>query len=267
MTLPPLQDFFSRETDFHFCQFLSNFLRYSFSNSPSSHLYNIFAIYFSSNSLLLKSFFSIISSFSYFLTSTFILLSNSSIASLVFPRFSSFSHMSYSAVNLFHLIKYFSVSLIFLLFKIFSTSYSLTPSTSIGLPSSFFYSSTCFLYCIIQLIFTTRWILIEVGSYNLTVLVDITSSIVYGPTYWSTNFLTGLSLNIKSFVLNITLSSFFYFSVSFLSISTCLFISPCVFFKATPASSYTFFIFSTNSIALSIFPFFLISPPILNSLS
>ena len=59
LTLPPLPGFSGGETDFHFCQFLSNFFRYSFSNFPSSYLYNIFAVYFSSNSPLLKSLSSI----------------------------------------------------------------------------------------------------------------------------------------------------------------------------------------------------------------
>ena len=54
LTLSPLQGFSSRETNFHFCQFLSNFLRYSSSNFPSSHLYNIFAINFPGDSPLLK---------------------------------------------------------------------------------------------------------------------------------------------------------------------------------------------------------------------
>ena len=114
--------------------------------------------------------------------------------------------------------------------------------------------------------FTTRWILIKVGSHNLTTLVDITSSMVYGPTYWSTSFFAGLSFNTKSFILSITLSPFFYSSLFFLLLSTCLFISSCAFFNTAPASSYTFFILSTNSIAFSTFPFFLISTPILNSL-
>ena len=46
LTLSPLQDFSSRETDFYFHQFLSNFLKYSSSNLPSSHPYSIFAINF-----------------------------------------------------------------------------------------------------------------------------------------------------------------------------------------------------------------------------
>jgi len=48
-----LQGFFSGETDFHFRQFLSNFLRYSFSNFPLFYPYNIFAVYFPGNSLFL----------------------------------------------------------------------------------------------------------------------------------------------------------------------------------------------------------------------
>ena len=190
LTLPPLQDFSSGETDFHFRQFLSNFLRYSSSNFPSSHSYSIFAINFPGNSPLLKSFSSAISSFSCLLTSVFILPSNSSNTSLVFPKSSFLSQVSCSAVNPFHHTKYLSTSLIFLLFNIFSISHSLTPSISIGFPSSFFCPSTCSLYHTIQLTFTTRWILIEVGSCNLTALVDTTSSIVYGPMYRSTNFLT-----------------------------------------------------------------------------
>ena len=113
---------------------------------------------------------------------------------------------------------------------------------------------------------TTRQILIELGNCSLTAFIDTTSSISYGPTYLSTSFLTGCSLNTKSFVLNITLSSFFHSSISFLSLSACLFISSYAFFNATPASSCTFFILSMNSIAFSTFPFFLMSPPILNSL-
>ena len=146
LTLSPLQGFFSRETDFHFRQFLSNFLKYSFSNFPSSHPYNIFAVNFPGNSPLLKSLSSVISIFSYFLTSAFILPSNSSNTSLAFPKSSFLSQVSCSAINLFHCTKYLSTSLIFLLFNIFSISYSSTPSISIGFLSSFFCPSTCSLY-------------------------------------------------------------------------------------------------------------------------
>ena len=146
LILSLLQGFSSGETDFHFCQFLSIFLKYSSSNFPSSYSYNIFTIYFSSNSPLLKSFSFTISNFSCLLTSTFILLSNSFNISLAFPKSFLFSHILISAVNPFHLIRYFSVSLIFLLFRIFSTSHSSTPSTLTGFPSFFLCPSTYFLY-------------------------------------------------------------------------------------------------------------------------
>ena len=152
LTLPPSQGFSSRETDFHFHQFLSNLLRYSFSNFTSSHLYNIFSIYFSGNSSLLKFFSSILSNFSCFLISVLILPSNFSTASLTFPRSSSLSYVSCPAINLFQHIKYFSTPL---LFKILSTSHSLTLSTSTGFASFFFYPSTCSLYHTIWLTFTT----------------------------------------------------------------------------------------------------------------
>ena len=171
-----------------------------------------------------------------------------------------------TTVNLFHCTKYLSTPLIFLLFNIFYTSHFFTPSTLIGSASFFFYPYTCSLYCTIQLMFTTGWILIEVGSCNLTALVDITFSIIYEPTYQSTSFLASFSLNTRSFVLNITLSSFFHSSVSLLLLFICLFISFYTFLNATPTSSYIFFILSTNSIAFSTFSFFLISPPILNPL-
>ena len=148
LTLLPLQDFSSRETDFYSHQFLSNFFKYSSSNFLSSHLYNIFVIYFPGNSSLLKSFSSTISNFSYLLISTFILPLNSSNASLVFPKSSSFFYILCFTINLFYLTKYFSILLIFLLFKIFFTSHSSTPFI-IGLPSFCFYSPTCFLYCTI----------------------------------------------------------------------------------------------------------------------
>ena len=147
--ITPPSRFSSRETDFHFCQFLSNFLRYPFLNFLSSHPYNIFAVYFPSNSPLLKSFSSILSNFSCLLISALTLPSNSPTASLVFSRSSSLSHVSYSAVNPFHHTKYFSTPLIFLLFKIFSTSHSSTLLTSIVFAFFFFYPSTCSLYCTI----------------------------------------------------------------------------------------------------------------------
>ena len=88
LTLSPLQDFFSGETDFYFCQFLSNFLKFSFSNFLSSHPYNILAVYFPSNSPLLKSLLSALSNFSYFCTSVFSLLLNSAMLILHFINLS-----------------------------------------------------------------------------------------------------------------------------------------------------------------------------------
>ena len=149
LTLPSLQGFSSRETSFHFRQFLSNFLKYSSSNFLLSHPYSIFAINFPGNSTLLKTFFSAISKFFYLLTFVFILLSNFSNTSLVFPKSFLLFQVSCSTINPFYHTKYLFTPLIFLLFNIFSIFHSLTPSISIGFPSSFFCLSTCFLYCTI----------------------------------------------------------------------------------------------------------------------
>ena len=140
LTLPSLQGFSSGETDFHFHQFLSNFLKYSSSNFPSFYPYNIFAVNLPGSSPLLKSFFSPVSNFSCLLTSVFSLPSNLSTNSFAFSRSSFFFHVSFSAVNLFHHTKYLSTPLTFLLFSIFSTSHSSAPSILIGFPSSFFCS-------------------------------------------------------------------------------------------------------------------------------
>ena len=121
LTLPPFQDFLSRETDFYLYQFLSNIFKYSFSNFPSSYSYGIFVIYFSSNSPLLKFFSSAIPNFFYLLTSVFTLPSNSTTISFVFSKFSSLSQILYSTINLFYHTKYFTTPLTFLLFNIFST--------------------------------------------------------------------------------------------------------------------------------------------------
>ena len=141
---------------FHFLQFFSNFLKYSSLNSLSSHPYNNLAVYLPGNSILLylsTSFF--LSIFFCRLTSISSFL-NFSINSFVFFRFSLLFYISPSTINPFYHTRYFSTPLIFFLFKIFSISYSLTSSTSIGFPSSFFYLFTCFLYRTIQLTFTTR---------------------------------------------------------------------------------------------------------------
>ena len=118
LTSPPLQGFFFRETDFYFCQFLSNFLRYSSSNFPSFHPYNIFTIYFSSNSPFLKSLSSAMSNFFCHLTFAFILPLNSATTSFVFSKSFSLSQESCSAINSFHHTRYFITPHIFLLLKI-----------------------------------------------------------------------------------------------------------------------------------------------------
>ena len=135
----------------------------------------------------------------------------------MFSISSSFSYVSFSAINPFYCTRYFSTPFTFLLFSILSTSHFLTPSILIGFPSFFLCPSTYSLYHTIRLTFTTRCILIEVSNRNLTALVDTTSLIAYGLMYQSTNFFAGLSLNTRSLVLSMTLSPFFQFSVSFLS--------------------------------------------------
>ena len=129
--ITPLQDFFFKETDFHFCQFLSNFFKYFFLNFLLSHLYNIFTIYFPGNYSLLKSCFSTISKFSCFLTSALNLPSNSTTASFAFSKSFSLSYVSCSAINFFHHTKYFITSHTFFLFRIFSNFHSLAPSTQL----------------------------------------------------------------------------------------------------------------------------------------
>jgi len=73
-------------------KFLFSFLKYSSLNFPLSYSYNIFIIYFPSNSLLLKSLFSFIS---------------------------NFSCISYTTINPFYYTKYFTTSFICLLFNLF----------------------------------------------------------------------------------------------------------------------------------------------------
>ncbi len=154
-----------------------------FLNFLSSHPYNIFTVYFPGNSPHLKFFSSAKSNFSCLLTSTFILFSSSTTNSFVFSKSFSFSQLSCSTMNPFHYTRYFIISLIFLLFKIFSTFHSLTPSTSTGFTSSFFYPSTWSLYCTTLLTFTTRCILIKVGSYNFDCIGRNYFSMIYGLTY------------------------------------------------------------------------------------
>ena len=94
----PFQDLFSRETDFHFHQFLSNFFKYFSSNLLSFYLYNIFTIYFSSNFSLLKS----CSSTTFFVFLLLYLISLQALLLLfTFSKSSFLSHILFSAVNLY----------------------------------------------------------------------------------------------------------------------------------------------------------------------
>ena len=104
----------------------------------------------------LVTLFSTIFSFSCFLTSAFILFSNSTTTSFTFSRSSSLFQLSCSAINPFHYTKYFTIPLTFLLFNIFSTFHSLTLFTSTSFTSSALYSLTYFLYHTTQLTFITR---------------------------------------------------------------------------------------------------------------
>jgi len=149
LTLFLFQGFFSGETDFHFCQFLSNFLKYSSLNFPSSYLYNIFTRYFSDNSFFLKFLYFTVFNFSCLLTSAYNLSSNFATTFFVFSKSFSLFYISCSAINLFYCTKYFTIPLTFLLFNIFFTSHSSTSFTSTGFASSIFYPSTCSLYCTI----------------------------------------------------------------------------------------------------------------------
>ena len=231
LRLPHHQGFSSRETDFHFCQFLSNFFKYLSLNFLLSYPNNNFTVYFPSNSLLLSfsalgfnfTFHILFISFCH-LTSVLILLLNSFTNSFAFSKSFSFSHVLFPGINPFQYTKYFSISHIFLLFNIFSTSYFSTLSTSTSFASSIFCPSTCSLYYTTWLTFMTRWILIDIGSHNLTVLVETTLSIICRLIYWSTNFFASHFLNTRSFVLSIILSLFFRSSTSFLSLSACCFI-------------------------------------------
>ena len=96
---------------------VSYFLRYFSSKHSSSHLYNSFAVHYSINSLLQKSFFS---KFCNFLTFPYC-LSNFFTNFIKFLRFSNFFQVFAYSIYSFHLTKYLSLS--YQYFNIFSTSY------------------------------------------------------------------------------------------------------------------------------------------------
>ena len=146
MTLSFIQGFSSRKIEFHFYQFLSIFLKYSFSNFPSFHLYSIFSVNLPDSFFLLKSCSSATSNFFCLLTSVLILSLKSVTTSCAFPKPSFFSYMSYSAVNSFQHTKYFVTPLTFHLFNILFTFHSSSPSTSTSSGSSTLCFLTSFLY-------------------------------------------------------------------------------------------------------------------------
>ena len=153
---------------FHHLEFLSNLAQYSLPYLLSDQPNNFLAVNHSGSSPLLNilSFFFclLMSSISY--QYSFL---NSSTASFAFSRFSIPSQVSNSAVNSFHHIRYLFFPLTCCLFNIFSTSYSFSSSIITGVSCSFLCPSTCPMYLCILLTFTTRCILIVLGSSNSTV--------------------------------------------------------------------------------------------------
>ena len=85
-------------------------------------------------------------------------LSNSSTSSFVFPKFFLSSHMSSSAVYPFYHTKNFSFPHTILLFRIFSTSNSSSPSMMTGFGGVFFCPSTYGLYSYHKWPLTNLWL-------------------------------------------------------------------------------------------------------------
>ena len=120
-----------------------------------------------------------------------------------------------------------------------------------------FFPSTYSLYCTIQLILTTEWIFIEVSSYNLTLLVETTSSMIYRLIYQSTNFfasfswtpnLSYLALLCLSFFILEFLFSPYLLAFSFLPILfSTLLLLPLKPFLSTSFSLFLFFWYSLLS--------------------
>ena len=163
--------FFLGHSPFHCLQFLSNLPQYSLLYFLSDHPNNFFAINLPGNSPLSNIPFSLSCQFTSSMSCQYS-LSNSSIASFAFPRFSLPFQVSDSAVNPFHHTRYLSFPLIHHLFKIFSTFYSSSPSIITGAGYSLFCPSTCPTYLCILLTLTTGCILIVSGSSNSTVFDD-----------------------------------------------------------------------------------------------
>ena len=94
-----------------------------------------------------------------------------------FVKFSLPSHVSTSEVNPFHCTRNFSFPLTVLLFRIFFTSHSSSPSITTGCGVSFLCPSTWFLYIHTLLTFTTRCIFIILDSSNSIMFVETTFSL------------------------------------------------------------------------------------------
>ena len=156
---------------FYCLQFLSSLAQYSLLYLLSNHPNSFLAVDHPSNSPLLK----VPSSISCLLMSSISCqysFSYSSIASFVFFRFSLPSQMSDFVVNPFHHTKYLSFPLTHHLFSILLTFHSSFPSIMTRASCSFFCPLTCPTYLCILLVFTTRCILIVLGSSNSTVFAD-----------------------------------------------------------------------------------------------
>ena len=168
-----LQLTLANEFLFHRRQFSSNLFQYSCSYFFSLHPYNNFAIYFPGNSLL-NTFFSSSLSCRHASSSSSLLysFSNSSTRLLAFLRFSLLSQVSSSAVYPFHHTRYLSLPCTHLLFIIFSTSHSSSPSITTGWGISFLCLSTYPVYLRTLLTLTTGCIFTVLGSSNSNAFVE-----------------------------------------------------------------------------------------------
>ena len=129
-------------------------------------------VYLLGNSLLNAFLSSFASCHLTFSSSLQYFLSNSLTNSIVFFKFSLLSHISSSAVHLFHHTKYLSLPHT-LLFMIFSTSHSSSPSITTSCGASFFCPSICDLYFRTLLTLTTGCILTVLGNSNSIALLEM----------------------------------------------------------------------------------------------
>ena len=161
---------------FHRLQFLSILPQYSWSYCLSNYPCNFFTVNLPGSSPR----WNVPSSYSCHATSSIsrrYSLSNSSIASFAFSKFSFSSQVSDSAVNPFQHTRYLFFPLTHRLFRIFSTSYSSSPSIMTGASCSFFCPFTWPMYLRILLTLTTGCIFTVLGSSNLTAF-DNTISLI-----------------------------------------------------------------------------------------